>query len=583
LVLSLIVLLLHGMIFAAWTIDDAGISFAYARNLAQGHGLVAQPGAEPVEGFSNPLWTLIAAALYQLDAFYLPWSPKLLSLLLLSAVLVIVWRDLSSRTDARLAVGLPLLLMSACSPIVIWGTSGLENPLLAVLVVGSCALGIRGLSKAPATYAQDMCIGALLALAALTRPEAILYAPVYPIVLAISNWRMSDGWLGTTARRWVSVCAGFLPMYAGYLLFRWQYFGDVVPNTYHAKPKPTLGGLISPGRFLDLIESGSGDAMWLIVVFMAVVPALLLVRRRLPPRTHLLIGYLGISIATYLLMPSDWMGEFRFATAFFPLLYWTVTDLAIGLHAAYRVSGWPVRLAQALSLVVVAQAVLIFLGRSIAFAHDPTVPLNNAQRFGASGFNRLAGALNTPRASLLTPDLGGVLLDSNLRVFDLAGLCDRTIARALSSAGQVSHLHQYVFEEVRPTFIHTAGTFQRVARLHEDPRFSRDYIALHESWAAPADWPSYWKSRDTPPWWGDYVRRDALGPGLERLIDLQKLYHAEKMTDFDPWVRPVDRLRSGWPQAAWAARQIGEWLDGEQPRLLEEATGDSGSLAAPGR
>ena len=35
-------------------IDDAGISFSYARNFALGDGLVSQPGFPPVEGFSNP-------------------------------------------------------------------------------------------------------------------------------------------------------------------------------------------------------------------------------------------------------------------------------------------------------------------------------------------------------------------------------------------------------------------------------------------------------------------------------------------------------------------------------------------------
>ena len=44
---------------SGWLIDDAGISFAYARNLANGAGFVSQPGRVPVEGFSNPLWTLL--------------------------------------------------------------------------------------------------------------------------------------------------------------------------------------------------------------------------------------------------------------------------------------------------------------------------------------------------------------------------------------------------------------------------------------------------------------------------------------------------------------------------------------------
>jgi len=39
-----------------WIVDDAGLTFAYARSLSSGDGLVLQPGAAPVEGFSSPAW-----------------------------------------------------------------------------------------------------------------------------------------------------------------------------------------------------------------------------------------------------------------------------------------------------------------------------------------------------------------------------------------------------------------------------------------------------------------------------------------------------------------------------------------------
>ena len=39
--------------------DDAAISLAYARNFADGHGLVWFAGQHPVEGYSNFLWTMI--------------------------------------------------------------------------------------------------------------------------------------------------------------------------------------------------------------------------------------------------------------------------------------------------------------------------------------------------------------------------------------------------------------------------------------------------------------------------------------------------------------------------------------------
>ncbi len=51
--------ILLSLTIKTWIIDDAGISFAYSRSFANGNGLVAQPGAERVEGYSNFLWVLI--------------------------------------------------------------------------------------------------------------------------------------------------------------------------------------------------------------------------------------------------------------------------------------------------------------------------------------------------------------------------------------------------------------------------------------------------------------------------------------------------------------------------------------------
>src|SRR5438105_12922704 len=51
---------LAGRLFRDWQADDAYISYRYAWNLVHGHGLVYNPG-EVVEGYTNFLWTLLAA------------------------------------------------------------------------------------------------------------------------------------------------------------------------------------------------------------------------------------------------------------------------------------------------------------------------------------------------------------------------------------------------------------------------------------------------------------------------------------------------------------------------------------------
>ncbi|HET9492622.1 MAG TPA: hypothetical protein VFR15_00155, partial [Chloroflexia bacterium] len=53
-------LVVAGRVFGDWEMDDAYISYRYAWNMLQGNGLVYNPG-ELVEGYTNFLWTLLAA------------------------------------------------------------------------------------------------------------------------------------------------------------------------------------------------------------------------------------------------------------------------------------------------------------------------------------------------------------------------------------------------------------------------------------------------------------------------------------------------------------------------------------------
>src|SRR5437762_4060818 len=58
LVLPSMLLVLNMVRVGAFTVDDAYISYRYARNFARGLGLVYNPG-ERIEGYTNFLWTLL--------------------------------------------------------------------------------------------------------------------------------------------------------------------------------------------------------------------------------------------------------------------------------------------------------------------------------------------------------------------------------------------------------------------------------------------------------------------------------------------------------------------------------------------
>jgi len=164
-------------------------------------------------------------------------------------------------------------------------------------------------------------------------------------------------------------------------------------------------------------------------------------------------------------------------------------------------------LGASIALVIVAGSLLMFSQRSVNYANQPYVPFERvAERYGFR-FNDYARRLDIEQGSILLPDVGGTLYYSNLAVYDLAGLVDRTIAKSLHfpKSREQSDFFDYVFEEVKPTFIHTHGKWAWIADLDEDIRFRRDYVALGESidqWIKEKHGEALYS--------GDYIRKDAI-------------------------------------------------------------------------
>ncbi len=160
------------LIWPAWLSDDAFISFRYAQNLVQGHGLVYNPG-ERVEGYTNFLWTIMAAAVLRLGGDLVLWSHAtgvLIGLLIATGTYVVARRLI----DTAWALVAALIVATSQSLLLYTARgSGLETGLFTLLVLagGGCYLAALRAAPAPGAFGPA---GLLFALAALTRPEGVL-------------------------------------------------------------------------------------------------------------------------------------------------------------------------------------------------------------------------------------------------------------------------------------------------------------------------------------------------------------------------------------------------------------------------
>src|SRR5580693_5354561 len=410
----------HAWLFRNWVIDDAGISFVYARNLAAGHGLVSQPGMPPVEGYSNFLWVLLLAPAFRLGLFHPLLTPKLLSLALVGGSFGLLDSGLRRLgTGVRLRFAL-LLLLSLNTAFVIWTSSGLENPLYVFLLCALFRLVVAEPARGEPGRHRPVAAGLLVSALALTRPDGILAVVLYPLLTPAPR----RDWLRRSAVYGATVAVSF----GAFLAFRLAYFGQLLPNTYYAKggiaPQNLwnvltlqVAGVVKLLRLLGAVAGGGSGLLALALV----AGASLALARGWLRRLHLVTAaFTAVPALAYMLLPVDWMPGFRFATGTLPFLYAFVLALAATFGVRLLAPGRHRFAADAGLLAAAGLSAAIFVSPSLVFAARPTVPFSQvAEDFGA-GFNRYAELLGVRDGSILLPDLGGTLYASRLRVYDLA-------------------------------------------------------------------------------------------------------------------------------------------------------------------
>jgi hypothetical protein len=488
----------HALLYGRWIVDDAGITFAYARSIATGAGPVLQPGAEPVEGFSNPAWLGLLVlgrwlGLFDRGAWFgMPdyvAFPKLLAVVLVAGVFACCYAAASAVTRRPVLVTVAAGLVTAAVPsFVIWTMSGLENALLALAAAGLAAVLVRAVVAGTLLeHSTAVWCGLLAALAALTRPDGLVYAGAFPLAALLLLHRAD---LGRAVRAAALSLLVFAVPVGAYLAWRVSVFGEYLPNTAIAKSQglPGLAAATRPGELVTYI----GWPAALLAV--AAVGAALAQQGTLRRALVVLLVPLALAVVAFGVLAPDWMGQLRFATPAWPL------GALAAVVAAALVAPW---LAARGRLVVAVFAVgaaavsgLTLVDGARAFRATPTAPLCLVAQNTGRAINSYAEIVDVPDPLLAAPDIGGAALVSDLRLVDIVGLADRRIAR-FWAAGDTAGLRAHILDEMRPTFLTLNPDWARLTGLQADPRLAANYDKIATSPAGVTDW----------------VRRESLGPG----------------------------------------------------------------------
>ncbi len=223
---------------AAWRfdflVDDAFISFRYARHLAQGHGLVWNLGeSPPVEGFSNYLWVLLCAAFDRLGA-----APMVASRLVSAAsALALTWlvaRSIAAPTATSKPAQLwSALMFAALPPIGVWATGGLETMSFALCVFACFDALTRPGGERTASVRASLWAAA----AVLLRADGFVWIAIALAAAAFAQIRAgaASGERARALRPVLITAFVAAAVCASYVLWRHSYFGEWGPNTARVK------------------------------------------------------------------------------------------------------------------------------------------------------------------------------------------------------------------------------------------------------------------------------------------------------------------------------------------------------------
>ena len=481
--LALALLLVHGLSFH-FVVDDAFISFRYAQNLVDGHGLVFNPG-EAVEGYSNLLWVLLIAAGLKMGIPAPLWARILGAACALGALLLLpgIVRAMDPGREVRSpwAGRISQVATAATGAVACWTLAGLETPLFGLLIVWAWR---EALGRSPL---QAGVAGLLLVL---TRPEgpalAVIFLawsllPAGGLNPARSPLRSARAWAGPAI-----LVAGT----AAFFLWRHATYGWWLPNTYYAKTGDLQGQL----------ATGLPYGLAFLAAYLP-VPALLTLgvvircgAGRLRDREVLAgLGLMAFWWCYVVVVGGDMLGMYRFFAPILPVLVTWVTALAAPC-------GWfDRRLGRAVFGAARAAAMVMpsFAGheRRLVDIHMSEDNLGGWMLAGDAMASPPLNRLFRPGTTLALGPAGYIPWRTGLVCYDFYGLVDPRIAHKKMAfthhyAGHEKHDADLVLRR-RPDYILlgnvdvTTGPRQgptvvldREMDIAEHPVFKRDYVRM---------------------------------------------------------------------------------------------------------
>ncbi len=411
----------HGTFFH----DDAYITLRYVQHWQAGNGPVWND-SERVEGYTSflhlvTLHGLQATGIQPEVAARIVGLCSYLAIWILIALFCRNSKRNSQQNSSRMLILIATIPTSFS--LIAWSLGGLETPLYTVLLMAATYLYTTLTSNS--SNNRYLAVGVLLALCMLARPEAALFVAV-SVLAGIVHFKSYKPSLLIL----LAVAAIYLP----YFLWRWQYYGDVFPNTYYAKLGTPLSKRLRDGFYYFHTFIRSAPWLPLLAIFSWGVTLLKQPERRTAGWQYMtMISVVGTLYVIW--TGGDHMPAYRFWVPLLPVYAWllahTWTPSTLG-------TDWKTWAA--------VPGILMLLSLSQFVSADQS--MRNALRTDpAAAVGKQIGTYISdtfqPGSLIATNSAGAVAFFApNMHFIDMLGLNDKVIAHR-TNVPQRTHWQQF--------------------------------------------------------------------------------------------------------------------------------------------
>jgi hypothetical protein len=380
-----------------FTQDDAFITFRYAANYLDGHGLVYNIG-ERIEGYTNFLWTILMILGGRLGLDFIDFSQVLgvvcgFGIIFMLFLMALRMFSDQPRAQRTIMAGLSCLVLGLVYSFAYWTVAGLETAAFSFMVIASLYCYMRRI------FLAVPC----LVLATLLRPEGGLVFFFVILYEIISQKSVS---------RYAIII--FL-IYALFLLphaaFKLTYYGSLLPNPFYAKTSFNVQQVINGLEY-------TGQFFWhYLAAGLFIIPAVLRFRKSTPILRIVLLFLLTYTLYI-IVIGGDVLKVHRFFVPLFPLFVLTAVSGLYSLFNRKIIFAFSVALLIVWQLYTPRNHVETFHFSEKGLANKMTLLINNVLANDKSDFSVAASTIGMVGYKLL-----------GHTVIDMLGLTDSTIAR----------------------------------------------------------------------------------------------------------------------------------------------------------